>query len=142
LGRTYKDFNTENGEPISNLTTQNNNGESKFTGKRALSRSDGALNNTEQDVNTLNGKAFQDFLLDFTSIIAFSYRKDFPPLEPSKITTDIGWGCMVRTGILLRRNIMTHDGILSSDDGCSSLSKKFTWKRYYSIYFQLLIPIL
>jgi hypothetical protein len=38
------------------------------------------------------------FLQDFYSIMFFSYRKEFPPLEATELTTDIGWGCMLRTG--------------------------------------------
>jgi len=38
---------------------------------------------------------------DFSSLIWFCYRKDFPPIEPTKITTDIGWGCMLRAAQML-----------------------------------------
>jgi len=41
------------------------------------------------------------FLRKFRTVIWFSYRKDFPPLGPAQITSDIGWGCMLRTGQML-----------------------------------------
>lgn len=45
--------------------------------------------------------SFPGMLEAFYSLIWFSYRKDYPPLEPSHFTTDIGWGCMLRTGQML-----------------------------------------
>jgi cysteine protease ATG4 len=47
-------------------------------------------------------KHIEQFLQNFKSLIWFCYRKDFPPLEPSQLTTDIGWGCMLRTGTNLQ----------------------------------------
>ncbi|EGG17261.1 autophagy protein 4 [Cavenderia fasciculata] len=49
------------------------------------------------------------FLEDFKSILWFSYRKDFPSIENTSITTDIGWGCMLRTGqMILARALLKH----------------------------------
>lgn len=37
-----------------------------------------------------NVELLSDFLRDFQSILWFCYRKDFPPLPQSQLTTDIG----------------------------------------------------
>ncbi|EFA84441.1 autophagy protein 4 [Heterostelium album PN500] len=64
--------------------------------------------------NTINNReeANQEidrFIADFKNILWFSYRKDFAPIENTNITTDIGWGCMVRTGqMLLARALLRH----------------------------------
>jgi len=66
------------------------------------------LNNRQSFINNVN--SFHEmFLKDFKSLIWFSYRKDFPPIQKTNITTDIGWGCMVRTGqMILSRGFVRH----------------------------------
>eukprot|EP01102_Stenamoeba_stenopodia_P010203 TRINITY_DN3049_c0_g1_i2.p1 TRINITY_DN3049_c0_g1~~TRINITY_DN3049_c0_g1_i2.p1 ORF type:complete len:500 (-),score=77.23 TRINITY_DN3049_c0_g1_i2:99-1598(-) len=51
--------------------------------------------------NPLHSPQVQCFMEDFMSRIWFTYRSNFAPIEPSTITTDMGWGCMLRTGQML-----------------------------------------
>ncbi|KAH9782424.1 cysteine protease ATG4a [Citrus sinensis] len=46
-----------------------------------------------------NGLA--EFNQDFSSRILISYRKGFDPIGDSKITSDVGWGCMLRSSQML-----------------------------------------
>jgi len=46
-------------------------------------------------------KVLVEFLQAFQSHFWFSYRKDFPKIEPSNFTSDVGWGCMLRTSQML-----------------------------------------
>ncbi|GAM24913.1 hypothetical protein SAMD00019534_080880 [Acytostelium subglobosum LB1] len=69
-------------------------------------------NNNNHNNGTTKDEASQEidrFIADFKSILWLSYRKDFPAFENTNITTDIGWGCMVRTGqMLLARGLLRH----------------------------------
>jgi cysteine protease ATG4 len=40
------------------------------------------------------------------SFFRFTYRKDFPSLSPYNITSDAGWGCMLRSAQMLMGNAM------------------------------------
>lgn len=41
------------------------------------------------------------FVNDFTSKFWFTYRQNFKSLMDSNITSDVGWGCMLRTGQMM-----------------------------------------
>jgi hypothetical protein len=48
-----------------------------------------------------NQAVLQAFQQDVQSRFWFTYRRDFDRIEPSYFTTDVGWGCMLRTGQML-----------------------------------------
>jgi hypothetical protein len=41
------------------------------------------------------------FMHDFCTRLYFSYRRDFPPIQPTNQQTDMGWGCVHRAGQML-----------------------------------------
>lgn len=50
-----------------------------------------------------------DFYEDFTSRLWMTYRHNYPPIRPSNHKTDIGWGCMLRSGqSLLANTLLIH----------------------------------
>lgn len=51
-----------------------------------------------------NSQTLQDFLVDFKSRFWFTYRRDMQRITPSSstlMTTDAGWGCMLRCGQMM-----------------------------------------
>lgn len=47
-----------------------------------------------------------DFYDDFVSRLWMTYRHNYPPIRPSNHKTDIGWGCMLRSGQSLLANTL------------------------------------
>lgn len=41
------------------------------------------------------------FMEHFNSLVWMTYRTNFPALPGTTITTDCGWGCMVRSGQMI-----------------------------------------
>ena len=53
--------------------------------------------------------SLDQFFEDFSSLIWLTYRKHFTQLANSNLTSDGGWGCMLRTGQMLLANaILIH----------------------------------
>ena len=47
-----------------------------------------------------------EFFEDFGALIWLTYRKEFPKIQNSTLTTDCGWGCMLRTGQMILANTL------------------------------------
>ena len=49
--------------------------------------------------------AFREF---WQSLLWFSYRSDFPAIGDTGYTSDVGWGCTLRTAQMLLANAFMH----------------------------------
>lgn len=71
----------------------------------------------ENGDNSQVEKALSEFLQDFSSRLWLTYRRGFEALGDSKVTTDVGWGCMLRSGQMLVAQALV----------CHSLGR--SWRR-------------
>jgi len=62
------------------------------------------------EVNGAPSVSFSKFLDDYSqNLLWFSYRKGFPPIDNTLLTTDGGWGCMLRSGqMMLAQALIRH----------------------------------
>ncbi len=65
-----------------------------------------------------NDSGMEGFLEDFSSRAWFTYRKDFEEFKNSRLVTDTGWGCMIRSGQMILANALI----------CQKLGRHWRWR--------------
>jgi len=63
----------------------------------------GTVYNTDEECARTKTKN-NDYRRHVRSLFRFTYRKDFPAFDPYNITSDAGWGCMLRVSQMLMGN--------------------------------------
>ncbi|KAL3640476.1 Cysteine protease atg4 [Castilleja foliolosa] len=55
----------------------------------------------DDSLNPTQSEGFAAFVEDFSSRILITYRKGFSPIRDTKYTSDVNWGCMIRSSQML-----------------------------------------
>ena len=100
LGSTVTDYVLGGLYNFTNEAEKLSQGDAPEEGRLTLKRSiNGVASNSTP-------AAVQDFLAHFQALIWFTYRQDCPAIEPTALTSDTGWGCMLRTGQMMLANAL------------------------------------